>query len=565
MSVITTWRRPQWPVLAIGLLLLFIGFLWSSAGIMAFLQPANSYPAQALLAGASLFRLGCVMAGVLVIWLGGLPIWNQPPAQAARPAEPNARLINGALLVLLILSFLLRLYQLNVGLWIDEILTYMNYARLPMGEVISKYASENQHFLFSILARICFVAFGESTWALRLPAVVFGVGSIWALFLFGRYVSGAREGLLTAALLAFSYHHVWFSQNARGYTGLLFWAMLSSWLLLRAMDLNRPQAWLWYGVSAALGMYTHMTMMFVIFGQLVVYGVAVWQQRLQPRWYGFWLGFGVGGFLTFWLFSLALPQIFTTVAGTQSVVAAWRSPLWTLLELVNGVMVTFAGGMAVIGAIAGVVAVVLFGAGVWGYWRQNTAVLYLLFLPAVVGGGLTILMGHHLWPRFFFFSFGFAALVLVRGVLVTATWLATRIKPLRQRAETVGLAVCLGMILVSAVSVAFAYGPKQDYEAAIAYIEAHQQPGDAVAAVSIAANIYRNFYEVDWQAVESVADLDQIRAGATRTWMVYTFKPVVESVYPEIMTEIQTEFEVVQKFPGSVRQGTVFVAVVDGS
>ena len=65
--------------------------------------------------------------------------------------------------------------------------------------------------------------------------VLFGLASILALYLFGRQVTSASESLLAAALLTFSYHHVWFSQNARGYTGLLFWTLLSSWLLLRAL------------------------------------------------------------------------------------------------------------------------------------------------------------------------------------------------------------------------------------------------------------------------------------------------------------------------------------------
>jgi uncharacterized membrane protein len=60
------------------------------------------------------------------------------------------------------------------------------------------------------------VLFGDSGAALRLPAALFGVASLGAVYALGREVVGRREGLLAALALAFSYQHVWFSQNARG-------------------------------------------------------------------------------------------------------------------------------------------------------------------------------------------------------------------------------------------------------------------------------------------------------------------------------------------------------------
>src|SRR5262249_32005312 len=147
--------------------------------------------------------------------------------------------------------------------------------RLPIGQIITSYDAQNQHFLYSVLAHVSFLIFGENGWSLRLPAVLFGTGSIWALYLLGREVANTREALLSAALLTFSYHHIWFSQNARGYTGLLFWTTLASWLLLRAMREARPELWLLYAVAAALGVYMHMTMLFVITGHFIIYLIEV--------------------------------------------------------------------------------------------------------------------------------------------------------------------------------------------------------------------------------------------------------------------------------------------------
>ena len=145
--------------------------------------------------------------------------------------EPRHRIYLTILAILLLIASILRLYGLGNGLWIDEIVTYVNYGKMPFGEILTTYDSENLHVLFALLANACFKIFGESEWSIRLPAVFFGIGSIWAIYLLGRQVGTAREALLSAAVLTFSYHHIWFSQNARGYTALLFWTILSSWLL----------------------------------------------------------------------------------------------------------------------------------------------------------------------------------------------------------------------------------------------------------------------------------------------------------------------------------------------
>src|SRR5262249_32397030 len=128
----------------------------------------------------------------------------------------------------------------------------------------TRFPSQNQHMLFSVLARLSFDLFGESAWALRLPSVLFGVGSVWALFMLGRRLLGEREALLACALMTVSYHHVWFSQNARGYMGLLCFTLLATWLWLESLARDE---WPWhigYAVAVALGAWLHLTMAFVV-------------------------------------------------------------------------------------------------------------------------------------------------------------------------------------------------------------------------------------------------------------------------------------------------------------
>src|SRR5919106_3235672 len=127
----------------------------------------------------------------------------------------------GFLVVLIILGAGLRLYRLNTGLWYDEIVTVLNSVRPPLREIVSHFPSNNDHPLYSVLAHVAVIAFGEEPWALRLPAVLFGVLTIPIIFALGLVVTNRLEAGAAALILTVSYHHIWFSQNARGYTLLL--------------------------------------------------------------------------------------------------------------------------------------------------------------------------------------------------------------------------------------------------------------------------------------------------------------------------------------------------------
>jgi uncharacterized membrane protein len=476
-----------------------------------------------------------------------------------------------ALLILLgiiILATVLRLYKLDSGLWLDEILTFSNYARMPFGQIISTYDSENQHFLYSILARMSFTMFGESARTVRLPAVLFGIGSIWFLYLFGQEVTSRRETLLSVALFAFSYHHVWFSQNARGYTGLLFWTISSSLFFIRALRGGRPQDWLFYAITAALGVYTHMTMAFMIFGHFVMYATTLYMHRkdqLPNRWVGLSLGFGLAGFLTIFLYALVIPQILLVVGGSQaSVVSEWKNPLWTLFEFINGLQISLSGGVLTATVVV-IAAMLVFVVGLLSYLGKEWTVAGMLLIPAITGAAVTIAIGHHLWPRFFLFTFGFGVLIVVRGIMVSADLLGLLFGQSPQRTKLFGTAANVILIIVSTASAFLAFGPKQDYEGALTYVESHQKEGDTIVTFGIAAGVYKDFYNLDWEIAYTQEDLANIQAQAERTWVLYTFSPVAESVQPDVMAAIESNFRPVEAFPGTVRQGTVYVALSEQS
>jgi uncharacterized membrane protein len=544
--------------IGLGIALIGVASALSPGSLLTTLLPEQPDGAESLLLGARLFTYVLGMLGAYVAAIGWWLPTRKSLSSAVQP--PDRQLLRAALAVILAVATGVRLYGLGSGLWFDEILMHVEYASKSFGQIITNYDSQNQHFFYTLLARLCLDLFGDTAWALRLPAAVFGVAGVAALYFFTREVGSAREALLAAALLAVAYHHVWFSQNARGYTGVLFWTLLSSWFLLRALRDRRQRWWVLYAISVALGVYTHMTMVFVIAGQVLVYVAALWRQR-PPRepgaWDGALLGFPLAALLIMQLHALVLPQLLAGVVQEASVVEAWRNPVWALVEFTHAMRSGFSG------SVIALMALTVFTTGLVSFARSVPAVATLLVVPLALCAAIVIGTGHHVWPRFFFFGVGFALLVVVRGTLVLTRWATARVGFAPYRADLAGVVGSLVLVTGAMIALPGVYAPKQDYQAALVFVEANRAAGDAVATVGLASLPYRQFYKTNWDSVDSVESLERLRTRAQRTWLVYTLPMHLDAVYPELMAHVRREFQTIRIFPGTLSGGAIVVRRTD--
>ncbi len=468
----------------------------------------------------------------------------------------------------------LRLPGLNGCLWLDEILTLVGVVRRPLGEIVTMFPSQNQHMFYSVLAHASVATFGESAAALRLPAVGLGVACIWALFLLGRRTVGTSQALLTCALMTVSYHHVWFSQNARGYIGLLFFTLLATWLWLEAVDRGTVRWWICYAVSVALGAWMHMTMVFVAAAHFVVFAVLVIRStgsppRLKPwgtqfvRRGGRMLplaAWGLSATLTLQLHALALPEFLESALHEVSLPSEWTNPLWVVEESLRvltrpslaGKVAVFAGGsLLLVGWV-----------NVFVHRRRDA---FVMLLPGVLAGGTMVALGHNLWPRFFFFCMGFAVLFAISGVVGLPRLLrmgAISASCTNRVASRLGLGLASLMILASASTLPRCYAlPKQDFLGARDFIRHMRMKDDGVVAVGLAGKAYGMYYARDWAVVQTRAELDDFRASCPRSWLVYTLPIEVRAYHPQVWEDIVSDYEVVKIFPGTLGDGDVTVCL----
>ena len=313
---------------------------------------------------------------------------------------------------------------------------------------------------------------------LRLPAILFGVASIPLIYTMGTRVTSRFEALAGAMLATVAAHHVWFSQNARGYTLLLVLALLGTQLILDGLKTRSRKPWLLFAVASALGAYTHVSMILAVIGQAIA--VALYLVAGRRFTVGELKGPATGFIGTAALTIILYLPMLGDVAGffgAQSMATAHKPVGLGVLDLFRNLYLDFV--RTAVFAIGGTVFIV----GLVSYWRQSLLIPALFFIPPALVYSATVLLDRPSRPRFFFFIAGFLLLVGVRGVFVIIHFVLERLgkswAAWERPARWAAVAAMTGLLLFD---LSRTYGrPKMDYEGALAYVDASRRPNDIVA------------------------------------------------------------------------------------
>jgi hypothetical protein len=479
--------------------------------------------------------------------------------------ERTNRAVAPVLAALTVVGLALRLYRLDTGLWYDEIITLITSVRLPLGEILTHFPGNNDHPLYSLMAYFAVALFGEASWSLRIPAALFGVASIPMLYLVGTKVTGRFESILAASILTVSYHHIWFSQNARGYTTLTFAVLLSTYLMLCWFEHRKTSYLIGYAVVAALGSYTHLTMVFVVVAHSLVCAFELFlRRRTRPEdWKRLSATFAGSGLLTLLVYAPMVPEMivfFTTKTASSEEVA---TPVWAALEAVRGLQVGF--GTVWVALAGGAI----FGFGMWSFFRERPTALYLFLLPLPVTVGLAIAMSRPIFPRFLFFAIGFGLLIVVRGAGAAGTSLGS-LTPLRVHPRIVGMCLAslfaAGAVGLSVRSLPYGFRyPKQDFVQAVEYVDQNAGASDVMAVVGETASTpVQRYLGRPWPRLESAGELEALRSIAEQVWVVYTFPAYIEAGQPELWATLSTDCDERRAFEGTVANGSVIVRTCTG-
>ena len=496
------------------------------------------------------------------MYAGGLHSRLETKGRDVTVGRGRSLLLLGLPLLFAVVALALRSHRLDAqSVWLDEGLSIV-FARPVLDSLLSILITRDIHPpLYIVLLHYWDGMAGESEFAVRYLSVVFGVLLVplvyrLAVDLFATPGGERREaqvaGLIAAMLVAVSPFLVYYSQEARNYIVVTFWATLASFALWRGLGGRGRGWWVAYGLASALVIYTHYYGFFVLLAH-AAYLLLTWSRNrsaLRP-----WLAAlaGAGVLYTPWLVGLI-----------DQARRLWRSPdYWSgtidLATIAARTFASFSVGNVQSGLLGQGLLVfgLLFGAGLFvllvrGGLRSGSGELYLLFYTVVPLLAVYAISARN--PKFaerylIMISPAFY-LVLGRG-LAAVYGVGRRLAGRWPVAPALGAAACLaGACAVVGLSMAATWGvyyspewAKDDYRGAIRLIEEQSRPGDFILLVRNAYHPMEYYYEGDlpWGGfdparadkapdVEAVAArLNKMLHGHKRVWLLLWQDHVVDS------------------------------------
>ena len=225
-------------------------------------------------------RRRLLVAGAVLLGAGLFELWRRRRKHHAWPRPWYlARLRrfwqeepwHAALLACLcVLNLTLALLLVHKPITCDEAYTALFFAGRSPLYILSNYISPNNHVLHSLAAHASTALFGDSLTALRLPAMLAGLGAVPLGYIATRVHFGRRAGLIAAALFATWPYLLDVETNARGYSLLNLCVLGCIALVPRLRQADATWSWTLFAGLAAIGLATVPVMLFP-FSMLVLW------------------------------------------------------------------------------------------------------------------------------------------------------------------------------------------------------------------------------------------------------------------------------------------------------
>ena len=183
--------------------------------------------------------------------------------------------------------------KMGADLWYDEAYSY-HVASRPFGEMMRLLylGGDTNPPLYTVVLHF-WLMLARSDFFVKLLSLAFGIATLVLLHRLGRRLAGPVAGLVAALLFAFSEWGVYYSLEARPYSMLFFFSLLSTYFYMRILrrigfgrSSRRCGRWLRpaYVAATVAAMYTHW------FGWLLplTHAAGLWVYRRRR---GAWMGF----------------------------------------------------------------------------------------------------------------------------------------------------------------------------------------------------------------------------------------------------------------------------------
>ena len=447
------------------------------------------------------------------------------------------------------------------SLWRDEAYTKDAIAR-PFTQIFALLGHQDAvHGAYYLFMHVVAAVLGTSATALRFPslcAMVIATGFVAAT---GRRAAAlarppeagrdgrglnvpALTGLFSGLLFATAPYMTYYAQMARSYAIETMFAVIASYLLLRAWPDGRWRWWLGYAAAVAL------TGLFNIFGLLILAAHGVTLLLTDARGQAA-QGRRVGRIPLRWLAVCSAAVIVLApligLASRQQVQIAWLSrPTFKAMERL---LTDLAGSRPLILPFALLALAGLFAACLADGWRPlNPAAIAL---PWLVVPPFVLIAASYVKPVYYvrYVEFCLPALAILAGAGLTGLIRLAAVTPLgrrglgRLRLGRLRLA-WLPAVLAVAVLAALLAGPQQairktaarpdNLRLASAIVAANEQPGDVVFYIPATMHVLGTGYPAPFSRLRDIALNKSAIASGTLTGTETTNPALLKSRFTDV-------------------------------
>lgn len=174
---------------------------------------------------------------------------------------------------IILAAFILRLIVvIKYGdFWDDEMFNF-NYSQRPWLESFKFWIWETNPPLHLIILKFWFYLFPTTEFFTRLPSIIAGTVSIYALYLLAKEIFNHKVALLSSLLLAVQTYHIFWSATARIYSILMLLSILSTLYFYKIFISKAPPNRFSHKQFAAINfllIFSHLSSIFLLAGQFI--------------------------------------------------------------------------------------------------------------------------------------------------------------------------------------------------------------------------------------------------------------------------------------------------------
>jgi 4-amino-4-deoxy-L-arabinose transferase-like glycosyltransferase len=499
--------------------------------------------------------------------------WRITRAHPPRRDRSREYLILG---LITLLGAALRIYRLDTDLWIDEIGSFQYAMSVSVGELFRTFSSPNQHLLNSLLERITVALLGEHDWTVRLPAAVFGIATVPAMYWLARPIMRGWQSLAVAFLTAVSYHHIWFSQNGRGYSGYLLFSVIATGALFRLTASPRRRWVAVYVVSAVLALSSLIIAAFVMIAHVLLATAVVLVRRrraepVAPLIRHLVAAFGITAAVSLAIYGPTAIELLRVVGTAYVREGTGFRPisLEFARETLRGLGAGF-GSLALVGAVPFLLLVAI---GTLSLMRRGWLVVLTFVLALGMMAAVVVLAGWLTSPRFFILVVPLAFLVAVESLDLVAGLLSRLLsrtgdaeKQRRAHGALAGVAVAICAVAIGFGLPRYYAVPKQSFRAALSAFAARARPGDALVAVYQADRGFEYYTrrlgltgDGRYYFTRTVPGFDSLGTALAgrRVYLATTFERAFKLESPALWKRVEDGWKPAETFPATIGYGEI--------